>query len=415
MPTAVLIGTLDTKGREYAFVRDLLVGHGLHVITVDVGVLGPPEFTPDIGSDLVAQAAGHTLTSLQFGREGTDTRGVALQAMRDGATAIVQRLVEQGRCDGLMGLGGSGGSTVLSGPMRSLPFGLPKLLVSTMASGDVSGYVGSSDLCLMHSVTDIAGLNRISRPILTNAAAAFAGMITARAVAHDMDGPRSDDRPAVGITMLGITTPGALRVVSRLEAAGFDPIVFHAVGSGGRAMESLVSAGVITGVVDYTIKEVTDTLLGGAFDAGPERLTTAGRLGYPQVVVPGAMEVLNFGPLSSVPLRLRDGSRPLVQHNEQVTAVRISAAESEQVAAEIAQRLNRSTGPVIVVIPRHGLDSYDTVGGPFFDAEADAMMIRALKAELRGDIEVVTCDNEINDPAFADLVADTFISLARAT
>ena len=415
MPTAVLVGTLDTKGREYAFVRDMLLDNGLDVITVDVGVLGRPGFHPDIGADLVCQAAGHTLASLQFGREGSDTRAVALNVMRDGATVIVQQLTEQGRCDGVMGLGGSGGSAVLSGAMRSLPFGLPKLLVSTMASGDVSAYVGSSDLCLMHSVTDIAGLNRISRLVLANAAAAMAGMIAGRTAAQYEDARPVDARPAVGVTMLGVTTPGALRVIKRLEAAGYEPIVFHAVGSGGRAMESLISSGVITGVVDFTIKEVTDALLGGAFDAGPDRLRSAGRLGYPQVVVPGAMEVLNFGPLSSVPAGLRDGSRPLVQHNDQVTAVRISDAEAERVAGEVAERLNQSTGPVSVVVPSRGLDSYDTVDGPFFDPEADALMIRSLETGLRGDIEIVTSDTHINDPAFADLVADTFIRLARST
>lgn len=407
MATAVLVGSLDTKAREYDFVRSQLLRAGLGVVLVDVGVLGEPGTKPDITAREVSAEAGVPLEALRFAREGSDTRAVALDAMRRGAAAVVARLREQGACDGILGLGGSGGSYLISGVMRTLPLGVPKILVSTMASGDVSAYVGVTDLCVMHSVTDIAGLNRISRPILRNAANALAGMIQL-----NRPGEAQADRPAVGITMLGVTTRGALRVVERLEAAGYDAIVFHAVGSGGRSLESLIESGVVTGVVDYTIKEVTDALLGGIFDAGPERLRSAGRRGYPQVVVPGAVEVINFGPVDTVPAELRDGSRPLVRHNEQVTAVRATSAELELVADDVASRLNGAVGPTVVMVPRRGFDSYASGEGPFAAPADDDVFITRLRGRLRADLELEEFDMDINDPRFADAVADRYLAIA---
>ncbi|MGB3910073.1 MAG: Tm-1-like ATP-binding domain-containing protein [Pseudolysinimonas sp.] len=404
--TAVLIGTLDTKGREYEFVRAELESAGVDVLLVDVGVLGDPVIPVDVSAREVADAAGVPLDDLRFAREGSDTRGHALDVMSRGAVAIVSELRATGRCDGVLGLGGSGGSSLLSAVLRSLPLGVPKLLVSTMGSGDVSSYVQSSDMCIMHAVTDIAGLNRISRPILRNAAGALAGMIAAASAESDVE-----DAPAVGVTMLGVTTPAGLRIVERLEAAGFDPIVFHTVGSGGRALESLIASGVLSGVIDLTIKEVTDDLLGGVFVAGPDRLRTAGRLGIPQVVVPGAVEVINFGGFDTVPEHLRDGSRPLVRHNAEVTAVRATQEELIRVADEVAGRLNQAVGSVDVLIPRGGFDSYDAPGGPFSDPASDAAFADHLVGALRADIAVTTSESHINDAAFADAVADRFIAV----
>ncbi|MFF1385584.1 Tm-1-like ATP-binding domain-containing protein [Arthrobacter sp. NPDC058288] len=410
MPTAVLIGTLDTKGREYAFVQERLHGAGIDVVIIDVSILGTtPGFAPDVTAEEVCEAGGARLEDLRFAREGTDTRAVAIETMTRGAACLLRKLVDEGRCDGVLGLGGSGGSALISGAMRALPLGVPKILVSTMASGDVSAYVGSSDLCIMHSVTDIAGLNRISKPILANAAGALAGMLTSKK--HSV--LTQPEKPAVGVTMLGVTTPGVLRVIERLEAAGFEPIVFHAVGSGGKALENLLEQGVITGVVDYTVKELTDETYGGIFRAGPDRLRTAGRKGFPQVVVPGAIEVLNFGALANVPPEFSDGSRPIVQHNAEVTAVRINTDELVNVAGILAQRLNQSTGPTCVVIPSKGFDSYAVEGGPFADPAADESFIHELERRLRPDIEVATAATHGNDPAFADLVADAFIRISH--
>ena len=398
MPTAVLLGTLDTKGREYAFVRDRLRESGIDVVLVDVGVLGDPTVAPDISASQVASAAEVVLDDIRFAREGSDTRAIALETMQKGARATVEGLRRDGRCDGILGLGGSGGSALISAVLRSLPLGVPKVLVSTMASGDVSAYVGSSDLCLMHSVTDIAGLNRISRPILSNAAFALAGMLTG--LPPDV----REDRPAVAVTMLGVTTPAALRVMDRLGERGFDAITFHAVGSGGRALELLLSEGVFAGVIDLTVKELTDERFGGLFRAGDERLRTAGRTGIPQVIVPGAIEVLNFGPFDSVPARIADESRPTVRHNDQITAVRLSRAELVEMAEVLAARVDAARGPTVVVVPRYGFDSYAQPGGPFWAPDDDAAFGDALVGHL--DAPPLLVDAHINDESFADALVD---------
>lgn len=405
MNTAVLIGTLDTKGREYEYVRDILRTAGAEVVIVDVGVLGLPEVQPDISAAAVAEAAGERISNLRFGREGSDTRAVALHAMRRGAIETVHRLREQGRCDGVLGMGGSGGSALISAVMRSLPLGVPKVLVSTMASGDISAYVGSSDLCVIHSVTDIAGLNRISRPILGNAARALAGMIqgTCRSTV--------EDRPAVALSMLGVTTPCVLRVSERLEHAGYDPIVFHAVGSGGAALERLLADGVFDGVIDVTVKELTDAEFGGVFVAGDRRLRTAGTLGLPQVVVPGAIEVLNFGAIDTVPQKYLDEKRPVVRHNDEVTAVRLSDAELDRMATILADRVNAARGPISVMIPARGFDSYDHVDGPFANGASDARFIDRLTRRLNSPATVLELD--INSTEFADAVADRFLELVQ--
>lgn len=405
MTTVVLLGTLDTKGREYAFVRGRLLDAGVDVVLVNVGIVGEPAVTPDISAAEVAASAGVTLAELRGAGERDNARAEALSAMQAGATTIATRLLSEDRCDGILALGGSGGTELCTGVMRALPFGLPKVMVSTMASGDVAAYVGSSDLCMVHSVTDIAGLNRISRRVLTNAAAAVAGMARENAVV----GADTNDKRAVGISMLGVTTPAVLRVVTGLERAGYEPVVFHAVGSGGRAMEQLLDDGVLDAVVDFTPKEVTDELFGGVFAVGPQRLRTAGRRGLTQLMVPGAAEVINFGPLDTVPPRLRD--RPTIQHNTQVTAVRITREEAARVGQEFADRLNEATGPTAVVVPLRGFDSYDVPGGPFEDPESDRALVDALVAALRPGIEVTLLDTHANDPAFADAVVRAFVTL----
>jgi len=405
MRTIALIGTLDTKGREYAFVKARLLEAGVIPILIDFGVLGEPLIEPDISAQHVARAGGLNLEDLRFGREGTDTRAVALAAMEQGLVAIVRRLRDEGRCDGILGLAGSGGSSAISGAMRALPLGVPKLLVSTMASGDIGGYVGTRDLCVMHSVTDIAGLNRVSRAILTNAARAMAGMVRG-----DSDKAAVSNAPLIAVTMFGITTPGVLRLVRSLESAGFETMVFHAVGSGGRAMEELIDEGVIDGVIDYTVSELTDHLLGGIFEAGPHRLEAASRRGIPQVVVPGAIEVLNFGPRSSVPARYDTPDRPLVVHNPYVCAVRTTAAESIELGAILASKVNMASGPVAVALPLKGLDKYEALpDGPFVDLAADDALFTAITSNLRPDIPCLRIDANINDPECSDQVFQLFL------
>jgi uncharacterized protein (UPF0261 family) len=399
----LLVGTLDTKGREYAFVRDRLREAGLTVTVMDVGVLGEPGFEPQVTAEAVARAAGVELGELRFSREGSDTRAVALAAMGRGATALVVELFEAGRVQGVMGLGGSGGSTVVSEVLRSLPVGVPKLLVSTMASGDVRTFVGTSDLTLVHPVTDVAGLNRVSRRVLANAANAMAGMVR-----FETAGARAD-APLVAITMFGVTTPGVLAIQAGLESMGFETIVFHAVGSGGRAMEEMIDAGLIDAVVDVTTSELTDELLGGIFPGGPHRLEAAGRRGIPQVVVPGALEVLNFGPRDTVPAHLDIPERRIVVHNPSVCAVRTNVEESARLGALLADKVNAATGPSAVLLPLGGLSKYGLPGGPFRDVEADEAMFAAIRATLRAGIVLREVAANVNDPAFAAAVLEVFL------
>lgn len=404
-PGVALVGTLDTKGAEYAYVRDLLLAHGVDVVVVDVGVLGEPPFEPDVSAARVAAAAGTALTDLRFSREGSDTRAVALATMERGATVIVRGLLDDGRIAGAMGLGGSGGSTVVSGVLRALPVGVPKLLVSTLASGNVRTFVGTSDLFLLYPVTDVAGLNRVSRRVLGNAAAAMAGMARAATAAP------ADATPLVAITMFGVTTPGVMRVQAGLERLGFETIVFHAVGSGGRAMEEMIDAGLIDGVVDYTTSELTDELLGGVFSAGPDRLTAAGRRGLPQVVVPGALEVINFGPRDTVPERYDVPERRIVVHNPTVSAVRTNTEESAALGRLLARKVNDATGPTAVLLPLGGLSKYEAPGGPYVDPDADGALFAAIRAGLRDGIELRELDANVNDPVFADAAVETFVRL----
>ncbi|MEI7744785.1 MAG: Tm-1-like ATP-binding domain-containing protein [Chloroflexota bacterium] len=401
-PCVVLVGTLDTKGREYAFVRDRLADAGVDALVMDVGILGEPPFVPDVSAGEVARAAGVDLAALRFGREGSDTRAVALAAMGRGATTLVRALHASGTVAGVMGLGGSGGSTVVSDVLRALPVGVPKLLVSTMASGDVRGFVGTSDLALVHPVTDVAGLNRVSRRVLANAAHAMAGMVRFH---YD---PAAASAPLVAITMFGVTTPGVLAIQAGLEAWGFETITFHAVGSGGRAMEEMVDAGLIDAVIDVTTSELTDELLGGIFPGGPHRLEAAGRMGIPQVVVPGALEVLNFGPRDSVPARFDVPERPLVVHNPSVCAVRTNAAESAELGRILVAKVNAAVGPSAVVLPLGGLSKYELPGGPFRDLDADEALFSVVRATLRPDIVLREVDANVNDPAFAEAVLEVF-------
>jgi len=404
-PTVVLVGTLDTKGPEHAFVRDRLREAGAAVTVVDVGVLGDPGFTPDVSAAEVARAAGVELADLRFTREGSDTRAVALETMSRGAIAIVAELRDRGACHGVMGLGGSGGSTIVSGVLRSLPVGVPKLLVSTMASGNVRNFVGTSDVTLVHSVTDVQGLNRVSRRVLANAAHAMAGMVAGLTAAPGAD------VPLVALTMMGITTNAVQRIQATLEAAGFETIVFHAVGSGGQAMEEMIDAGLIDGVVDLTTSELTDELCGGILSAGPDRLTAAGRRGIPQVVVPGALEVIIFGPRASIPARYDAPERRIVVHNPSITAVRVTAEEGAELGRILATKVNGATGPATVLLPLGGCSEYEQPGGPYVDPEADATMFDAIRSTLRPGIPCREIDANVNDPAFADATAETFLEL----
>jgi uncharacterized protein (UPF0261 family) len=386
-------------------VRDRLREAGVEPLVVDVGVLGEPPFAPDVSASAVAALGGEELSALRFEREGSDTRAHALAVMARGAAALLRRLRDEGRCDGVIGLAGSGGSAVIAEAMRALPVGVPKLLVSTMAATSAADYVGTRDLALLHPVTDIAGLNRVSRAILANAAAGIAGMASARTASTETD------RPLVALTMMGVTTPCVLRVQESLERAGFETIVFHAVGTGGRALEEMVEDGLIDAVCDVTTHEITDEELGGIFGAGPDRLAVAGRRGLPLVAVPGALEFVNFGPRDTVPARLED--RPIVIHNPSVCAVRIDPDEAAHIGSLFAERVNAATGPAAVVIPLRGCSNYELANGPFADAEADEALFGAIRAHLRPGVELREVNANINDPEVSEAICELFAALWR--
>lgn len=403
MPVVLLIGTLDTKGQEYAYVRDRIRAAGHDTIVMDLGILGEPVFAPDIPAAAVARAGGGDLESLRARAD----RGAAVEVMQRGACALVPTLFADGRFDGVAGLGGGGGTAMIAAAMRTLPVGVPKLIVSTMASGNTSPYVGVKDLTLMSSVVDIAGLNPLSRRILANAADAVAGMVAGGS--RGGVEPAAHDRPLVAATMFGVTTPAVTAIRGRLERAGFDVIVFHATGTGGRAMEGLIEDGFFAGVVDVTTTEWCDEVAGGVLSAGPDRLAAAARTGIPQVVSVGALDMVNFGPLETVPERFRE--RTLYRHNDAVTLMRTTPEECAEIARRVAAQLNRAAGPVVVVLPRRGVSAIDAEGKPFHDPDADNVLFDTLRASLMPAIRVVEVDAHINDPAFADVVSAEMLAM----
>jgi len=395
MATVVLIGTLDTKGREYEFLRERLREHGVETVLVDAGVMGEPKAEPDVTREEVARAGGTGAAELAQAGD----RGAAVAAMGRGAGEVVKRLHAEGRLDGVLGLGGSGGSSLVTGAMRELPVGVPKLMVSTVASGDTRPYVGESDVTMMYSVVDIAGINQISARILSNAAAAIAGMAKA-------DIPEAgEEKPLVGATMFGVTTPAVDAARERLEGLGYEVLVFHATGAGGRSMEALMRSGFITASLDITTTELADELVGGVLSAGPDRLEAAGSLGIPQVVSLGALDMVNFGPEDTIPKKF-DG-RNFYVHNPTVTLMRTTAEENAELGRRIARKLNAARGPVTLFVPLGGVSLIDAEGQPFYDPEADMALFDALRENLDGGgVEVREMEEGVNGAAFARAMAE---------
>ena len=399
--TIIVLGTMDTKGREMTFVKDQIERHGQKALLIDTGVVGEPNGSADVTRAQVAEAGGTPLAELLK----NPTREVAAPLMARGAARIVGQLVEAGRADGIVSLGGTQGTTLATSVMRQLPYGFPKVMVSTMASGDVSRFVDIKDITMMFPVTDILGLNPVSRKVLANAAGAVCGM------ADSEISMGTGDRALVGVTTVGITTQGATRAIEAIEAAGYETIDFHAVGTGGRAMEALMREGVIKAVLDLSTIEVTNHMHGALLDGGPERLTVGARLGLPQVICPGAIAILVYGPPESIPPPYN--ARKYIRHSPLITDVRLTGQEQVAVASEIARRLQGASGPITFMIPRRGFDSYSAEGEGFWDSEADAAFVETLKAELPPAVRVVERDLDINDPAFATEAANTLIELMR--
>jgi len=405
----VLVGTLDTKGRELAFVRDVIRRQGLSTLVIDAGSVGPPEFGPDIDREQVFDRAGTSLAAI---RERGD-RGHAVAKAAEGVAALAVELSEQGRIEGIFSLGGSAGTTIGTAAMRSLRFGIPKIMVSTLASGQTRPYVGGSDIVMVNPVADISGLNRLTRTALSNAAHALVGMVKGRqgSSVREID---TDDRPVIGATMFGVTTPCVDRARQILEASGYEVLVFHSTGVGGQAMEGLIRDGQVAGVLDLTTTELADEVVGGTLSAGPERLEAAGKCGVPQVVSLGALDMVNFGPRPTVPDRF--AGRKLHIHNPSVTLMRTTAEENSKLGTRIAEVLSRATGPVVVLIPMRGVSALDAPGQPFHDPEADAALFHALETGLSAhpSVQLVKRDEHINDASFAEAAAQTLLELLRS-
>ena len=393
--TVLLVGTLDTKGEELGFLRDRLGLAGVETLLADVGTLEPPRGRPDITREEVGAETGVDVAAL--GAAGD--RGAAIAAMAGAAAALTRRLYDEGRIHGVLSAGGSGNTAIATAAMQALPVGVPKLMVSTMAAGDTSDYVGGVDVMMMASVTDVAGINSISSRILANAAAAMAGMVLAPA-------PQLDDgRPLVAATMFGVTTPCVTRAREALEGKGYEVLVFHATGTGGKSMEALVEGGLVSGVLDATTTELCDALVGGVLSAGPARLEAAGLAGVPQVVSLGALDMVNFGARDTVPPKFED--RNLYVHNPSVTLMRTTPEECAELGQRIARKLAAATGPVSLFVPLKGVSMIDAEGEPFHDPEADAALFGALREGLEGSqVEVVELDNNVNDDEFALAMAD---------
>lgn len=389
MATVVLVGTMDTKGAEYAFVRDRLRDAGLAVTVVDCGVLGAPQIAPDISREDVARAAGADVAALAAAGD----RGAAVQTMARGAEAILRTLHGVGKLQGAMALGGGGGTSIAAKAFQALPLGVPKLIVTTMASGDTRPYVGESDLALFPSVVDVAGVNRISATVLSNAAAAMVGMIGAPPV------PDTGTRKLIAASMFGVTTPCVTEGRRLLEADGYEVLTFHMTGTGGRTLESLVENGMVSGVLDITTTELADELVGGVLSAGPVRLARTGNPPVARVVSVGALDMVNFGPKETVPAQF--AGRNLYVHNATVTLMRTTPEECAQLGRILAERVSALDAPTAVLLPLKGISSIAMEGGVFYDRKADEALFSAIDAHLGRHVRLEEMNTDINDPAFA--------------
>jgi uncharacterized protein (UPF0261 family) len=397
--TIVLVGALDTKGKEFGFVKQLVEQAGLDTLVIDFGVMGEPTLAPDISRAEVAEAGGGDLAHLASGEHKDE----AMQVMAAGLAALVRRLYDEGRLDGILSMGGSGGTSIATAAMRVLPVGVPKVMVSTLGGGDVSAYAGTKDITFMPSIVDVAGINRISRAIYKNAAGAIIGMVQAEAP------PAPGERPLVTASMFGNTTACVDLARSIMENAGYEVLVFHATGSGGRTMENLIADGYIVGSLDITTTELADEVCGGVLSAGPDRVTAASRAGIPAVIVPGCVDMANFWGIDTVPERYQ--GRNLYKWNPNVTLMRTNVEENVRIGEMLAAAANAATAPVAIVLPLKGVSMLDSPGGRFWDPEADQACYDAIKSNLKPGIPVIELDYNINDSEFAQKCAELMLEL----
>lgn len=397
--TIVLAGALDTKSTEYALVKRLIEAQGLQTLVVDFGIMGAPGFAPDVSREDVLAAGGGDLARFADGQHKDE----AMRAASTGLAVVARRLYEEGKLQGILAMGGTGGTSVATAAMRTLPVGVPKLMLSTVGGGDVSAYSGTKDITFMPSIVDVSGINRISGTIYANAAGAIAGMV-------QVDAPQvQNDKPLVTASMFGNTTTCVDAARAVLEANNFEVLVFHSTGVGGHTMEDLIADGYIAASMDITTTELADYVCSGVFSAGGERCLAASRAGIPAVLVPGCVDMANFWGIDTVPDKYR--GRNLYEWNPNITLLRTNVEENVQMGEMLAAAANAATAPVAIVLPLKGVSMLDSPGGRFWDPEADGACFDAIRQNLRSDIPVYELDHNINDPEFSQAVADTLMGL----
>ena len=395
--TIAVLGTLDSKGEEHAFVADLIRKRGHEPLLIDLGTGDAPTIEPDVSRHEVAAAAGLDLQPLIERKD----RGGCVVAMSEAAPEYLSKLVAERKIDGVISLGGGGGTALGTAAMRALPTGFPKLMVSTLASGNTAHYIGSKDITMMPSIVDVAGLNRISKMLFTRAAGAICGMVEAEVASSE------EDRPLIASSMFGNTTECVDIARGILEEAGYEVLVFHATGTGGKTMESLIADGMVAGVLDITTTEWADELTGGVLSAGPERLTAAGKAGVPAIVTPGCLDMANFGERDTVPDQFE--GRNFYIHNPQVTLMRTTPEECAQLGKILAEKVNAYTAPVTVLLPTQAISIISADRQPFHDPEADKALFDAIRENLSEQVELIEVDAQINDAEFARVCAEALL------
>ena len=401
----VIIGTLDTKGPEIAYLRDQIRMLGLDATVIDSGILGEPiGITPEISRAEAAVYGGTTIDALR----NAGSRGKAVHGMREALKKLTLELYQSGKLQAIVSMGGAEGAVMGAAAMMQLPVGVPKVLVSPIASGKhyFDPMVGTSDIMVVHSIVDILGLNPIATTIFDNVAAAIKGLVEH---GHELRPPNPDDR-YVAVTMLGNTTKAVMALKERLAESGYEAVIFHSNGVGGPAMEEMAQAGQFVGVIDFTTNETYDPMTGGIHDGGPNRLKVVGLLGLPQVVVPGCIDFCVFH-AGSIPKDLQE--RPVYDHNPEYTLVRATKEEMIALGRLFAERLNLAKGPVIIAVPTQGLSIPNVPGGVFWNPESDAAFLETLRAEIRADIPLLTFERHVNDAEFGRQIADVFVEMMR--
>ena len=402
MKTIAVAGTFDTKGKEFLYVKELIEELGLKTYMINTGVFNS-EIEVDVSNKEIAKEAGYDIDDIVSRRD----RAMATEALSKGMELLIPRLYAEGKFDGIISFGGSGGTSLVTPAMRALPIGVPKMMVSTMASGNVSQYVGTSDIIMMPSIVDVAGLNKISKTIFKNAVLAIAGMV---GMADKIKKVEEDEKPLIAATMFGVTTPCVDFAKEFLEERGYEVLVFHATGTGGKTMESLIDAGFFKGVLDITTTEWCDEIVGGVLGAGPNRLEAAGRNHVPQVVSVGALDMVNFGPIDTIPEKFK--SRNLYKHNPTVTLMRTTVEENIKFGQKIAEKLNASFGKTVLMLPLKGVSMIDAPGQPFYGSKEDEALFDTLKNNIDKDkVNIVEMDNNINEKAFAQRAAEELIKM----